>query len=198
MYSACIHACTTNIIMVGVDTIKENHPYLITLQKRNTEAEADYNKYMLGVDKLDQMMSYYSFLCKTIKWWRKVFWILEVATVNAYILYKVLAEKRGERPMSHLAFRWQLILSLSEPIRSSVTPRGRPGPQASDSIERLHPVPHFLQKGTKRRDCVVCSDREEGGSRHLSLYMCGTCTDKPSLCPVGCFQAYHTQRQYQQ
>ena len=57
----------------------------------------DYNTYMLGVDKLDQMMSYYSFLHKTVKWWRKVFfWILEVATVNAYIIYKVLAEKRGE------------------------------------------------------------------------------------------------------
>ena len=54
----------------------------------------DYNTYMLGVDKLDQMMSYYSFLHKTVKWWRKVFfWILEVATVNAYIIYKVLAEK---------------------------------------------------------------------------------------------------------
>ena len=159
----------------------------------------DYNKHMLGVDKLDQMMSYYSFLHKTIKWWRKVFfWILEVATVNAYILYKVLAEKRGERPMSHLAFRRRLILSLSEPIRSSVTPRARPGPRASDSIERLRQVPHFLQKGTKRRDCVVCSDREEGGTRHLSLYTCGTCTDKPSLCPAGCFQAYHTQRRYRQ
>ena len=74
----------------------------------------DYNEHMLGVDKLDQMMSYYSFLHKTIKWWRKVFfWVLEVATVNAYILYKVLAQKRGERPMSHLAFRRKLILSLS-------------------------------------------------------------------------------------
>ena len=61
----------------------------------------DYNKHMLGVDKLDQMISYYSFLHKTIKWWRKVFfWILEVATMNAYILYEVLVEKRGERLMS--------------------------------------------------------------------------------------------------
>ena len=40
------------------------------------------------------MMSYYSFLHKTIKWWRKVFfWVLKVATDNAYILYKVLAQK---------------------------------------------------------------------------------------------------------
>ena len=151
----------------------------------------DYNKHMLGVE-LVQMLSYYCFLHKTIKWWRKVvFWILEVATVNAYILHKMQAEKQEERPNTHLNFRRQLILSLSEPIRSSVNSRARPGSQVSD-IQRLRPVPHFLQKGTKRRDCVMCSDREEGGTRHLSLFMCGTCTDKPSLCPAGCFQAYHT------
>ena len=157
----------------------------------------DYNTYMLGVDKLDQMMSYYSFLHKTVKWWRKVFfWILEVATVNAYIIYEVLAEKRGERPMSHLAFRRKVILSLSEPIRSSVIPRARPGPRASSNVERLRQVPHYLKKGRKRRDCVVCSNREEGSTRHLSLYECDTCPNKPPLCPSGCFQAYHTQQQY--
>ena len=86
----------------------------------------DYNIYMLGVDKLDQLMSYYGFLHKSIRWWRKIFfWILEVAVINAYIIYKSLALQRGERPMSHLAFRRKLILSLSEPIRSSVIPRRR-------------------------------------------------------------------------
>ena len=32
-----------------------------------------YNRYMLGVDKLDHMMCYYSFIYKSVKWWRKVF-----------------------------------------------------------------------------------------------------------------------------
>ena len=54
----------------------------------------DYNEHMLGVDKLNQMMGYYSFLHRTIEWLCKVFfWVLEVATVNAYILHKVLAQK---------------------------------------------------------------------------------------------------------
>ena len=114
----------------------------------------DYNKHMLGVDKLDQLMSYYCFLHKSVKWWCKVFfWILEVAVVNAYIIYKELALKRGVKPMSHLAFRRRLIASLSEPIRSSVIPRARPGPQASTNVERLRPIPHFPQKGAKRKDC---------------------------------------------
>lgn len=159
---------------------------------------ADYNNYMLGVDKLDQFTSYYSFLHKSVKWWRKVFfWVLEVATVNAYIIYKELAMTNGERPMSHISFRRRLITTLSERIRT-VVPRARPGPRSADSAERLRPVPHFPQRGTKRRDCVVCSRREEGGTRHLTQYMCGTCSEKPSLCPSDCFQVYHTQRHYNQ
>ena len=48
----------------------------------------DYNQ---GVDKLDQIASYYSFLHKSVKWWRKVFfWLLEVAVINAFIIHKKL------------------------------------------------------------------------------------------------------------
>ena len=74
----------------------------------------DYNEFMLGVDKLDQLMSYYSFLHKSVKWWRKIFfWLLEVVVINAYIIHKELARLHGERPMSHWEFRRKLILSLS-------------------------------------------------------------------------------------
>ena len=157
----------------------------------------NYNLYMIGVDKLDQLMSYYSFLHKSIKWWRKVFfWVLEVAVINAYIINKVWAMRRGQKPMSHRAFCRRLIESLAEPIRSSVIPRARSGPNMAQNIERLHPVRHFLQMEEKRRDCVVCSNRQQGGTRHLTQYVCGTCPEKPSLCPAGCFEAYHTHKRY--
>ena len=156
----------------------------------------DYNLHMLGVDKLDQMMSYYSFLHKSV---RKVFFrILEVAVTNAYILYKQLALKQGQCPMSHLAFRHHLMNSLSEPLRSSAVPRARAGPHAPQNIERLHAVQHYMQKGEKTRDCMVCSNREEGGTRHLTLYYCSTCPNKPPLCPSGCFESYHTHKRYRQ
>lgn len=41
--------------------------------KEKPTAVADYNQYMLGMDKSDQLSSYYSFLHKRVKWWRKVF-----------------------------------------------------------------------------------------------------------------------------
>ena len=40
---------------------------------KKPEVVAEYNQFMLGVDKIDQMMSYYSFVRKLIEWWRKVF-----------------------------------------------------------------------------------------------------------------------------
>ena len=48
-----------------------------------------YNQNMNGVDVADQLDVYYSFQRKTLKWWRKVFfWLLEVAVVNSYLVYK--------------------------------------------------------------------------------------------------------------
>ena len=47
----------------------------------------EYNRYMGGVDKSDQLL-YYGFSHRTVKWWRQAFYhLLEVGAVNAYILY---------------------------------------------------------------------------------------------------------------
>ena len=49
-----------------------------------------YNTYMGGVDKGDQLMSYYGFSHRTVKWWRRAFFhLFENAIVNAYILYRL-------------------------------------------------------------------------------------------------------------
>ena len=45
-----------------------------------------YNMYMGGADKGDQLMSYYGFSHRTVKWWRRAFFhLFENAIVNAYI-----------------------------------------------------------------------------------------------------------------
>ena len=62
-----------------------------------------YNRYMLGVDKLDQMMCYYSFIHKSVKWWRKVFiWILELTVVNTYIIYQHTDKTKKCSPGIHM------------------------------------------------------------------------------------------------
>ena len=147
---------------------------------------------MYGVDKLDQLVSYYSFLHKSVKWWRKIFfWCLEVAVVNSYIIHQMKADK----PLTHIAYRREIVEELSEPLRSSCRVRSRPGPQRSQHMERLLPVRHFSAKGEKYRDCAVCSERRPG-KRRTTLHYCSTCSDMPYLCPSGCFESYHTKKHY--
>ena len=67
---------------------------------------------MLGVDRLDQRISYYQFIRKSVRWWRKVFfWIVEVMVVNAYILYSTHTD--APRKLSHKEFRRKLVLKTS-------------------------------------------------------------------------------------
>ena len=156
----------------------------------------DYNTHMMGVDRLDQLTSYYCFLRKSVKWWRKVFfWLTEVAVVNSYILYKNTPHQAGHTTIPHLEFRRQLIVALCSPLCS--IPRPRSGRRNQDqSLERLRPGNHFIARGRKRKDCRVCSKRREGQTRRLTPYFCSTCSDNPPLCPGDCFQRYHTRRSY--
>ena len=49
----------------------------------------EYNQHMSEVDRLDQMISYYPFTRKTMKWPKKVFfYLLEISLYNSFVLYK--------------------------------------------------------------------------------------------------------------
>ena len=46
----------------------------------------DYQAFMRGVDKADQMISYYNIARQSRKWWKRVFaYLVEVAALNAYV-----------------------------------------------------------------------------------------------------------------
>ena len=58
------------------------------------------DRYSQGIG--DQYGVYYSIETKSKKWWRKlVFWLLEVAIMNLYILYKETVVS----PLSHVDYR---------------------------------------------------------------------------------------------
>ena len=142
---------------------------------------------MLGVDKIDQMMSYYSFVRKSIKWWRKVFfWLLDMSVVNSFIIYRHIISGRSNTQLqeAHLNFRRSIIDDLVKPLVTISPP-----PRITNTLQRLNSRPHFPKKMTKRRDCVVCSDRDI--QRHLTQFICETCEDQPALCPDNCFKRYH-------
>ena len=144
---------------------------------------------MLGVDRLDQRMSYYQFVRKSVRWWRKVFfWMVEVAVVNSYILYSAHTDAR--RKLSHKEFRRELVLALCEEQRSATSHRP-PSRRRDQTLERLRGS-HYPDTAAVRRDCCVCSVRDPGGQRRLTTSICGTCSDHPHLCVGECFRRYHT------
>ena len=151
-----------------------------------------YNHFMNGVDRADQYTVYYSFIRRSVKWWRKVFfWVMEVAAVNSYINFKC----HTIRPCSHRDFRLSVIRDLASAHMLSAPPRGlgrrvtHQQARAGD-LDRLNGR-HFLDKGTAQRDCLVCSHQSQG-SRRRTTFFCKTCTLHPPLCPTTCFERYHT------
>lgn len=157
----------------------------------------DYSKYMMGVDLADQIMQYYTFLRRSIKWWRKLtIHYINLALMNAYILYR----KFGDPKLTHEQFRLSVANSLFEQGRlttTAATPIVRP--EREQSLERLTarhfpsvvPAKMHAVKKIPYRECVVCRARSRGYKKHRawSKYWCKECG--VVLC-AECFQDYHT------
>ena len=125
-----------------------------------TGVVADYNLHMIGVDKMDQIASYYSFTHKTVKWWRKVFfWLLQVAVVNTYIIHKKLQLSVEMPAKSHTMLHCEVLMELCRPLMQLQKPPTRV--YSDHSLERLQKVQCFSTKRIKRKDCCVCNSRDE-------------------------------------
>ena len=78
-----LYYITITIIIIHLHILRRT-----SAMKEKPAVIADYNTYMLGVDKMDQLVSYYSFTHKSVKWWRKVFsgyWRLPQSIHISYI-----------------------------------------------------------------------------------------------------------------
>ena len=148
-----------------------------------------YNQSMNGVDRADQNSVYYSFIRKSRKWWRKLFfWLIEVTTVNSYILYQFHPQANRRQVIENLAVRY---LYTIPPRPRPGRPRKRPLTEGDGDSLRLNGKCHFPGKLSTSKECTVCSDRSKN-NRHRSLYYCKTCPSQPPLCVTPCFEKYHT------
>ena len=168
------------------------------------EPIVEYVSKMGGVDKGDQLMSYYSFLRKSVKWWRKLFvHMVNMLMLNAFILH----DKFGENKVTHEGFREIIVKYLVE--EGATTCNLTLPPQISrryDEDTRLSErhFPSYIPQaiGAKRarpsRPCHVCSQlpRVDGVklSNKWTSYWCKDC--KKPLCIEYCFKAFHTYKDY--
>ena len=117
----------------------------------------DYNIYIVGVNKSDQLVIYYGFRRWSKKWLKRVFFhLIELEMVNAYTLYCYNTPKK-ER-LTHLPFRLAVALSLLCDAQPIPPPQHVPSPGTANISLGLTGC-HFPEPAGGRPDCKVCSDR---------------------------------------
>jgi hypothetical protein len=168
----------------------------------------DYNSYMGGTDKMDQLSSYYDFPHRATKWYMMVYhYLREVCLVNAYILYTQYMNTTHVKPLSTIEFRCKVVEGLVAGYERHPAADEDQDPDNEEGgvLRRDHTAGltdnfrltgrHFLEivPGGSKPDCVVCSDRK-AKQRHQTCLRCKQC-QKP-LCPASCFERFHTVKNY--
>ena len=194
-----------------ISTIHNNS--MVPIQRRSRFAEGgreviskpqcivEYNCHMGGVDLSDQMISYYSFSHRSVKWWKHVFFhLIDTTIVNAYILYS--QSTQSSRKLTHVNFRIELAKGLFQQADEEIEALSIDPSSQSGSRSEAVPPPlrmtgrHFPEKvpptpsgRPAQLECALCS-RKKGRSRVTTTYRCKTCVK--ALCIVPCFELYHT------
>jgi hypothetical protein len=177
-----------------------------------------YNKHMGAVDRADALRSYLSVAAVTNKWWMAVFfWVLDVAAVNAWIMY---VELKGlsdhEKATGRADFQDELVAGLAlwtvdgqqplalavggkrrrtsataagtaQAVRYSKKPFGKYN-KAKPPACRLENVQHMQVEWNKYSNCVVCASLKERSQVQSGCAYC-----KCYLCPKH-FKPFHSKR----
>lgn len=149
-----------------------------------------YNKSTAGVDKHDQMASYYPLKRKPIKWWKKLFfWSFQMGLVNAYKLYKL------SNPSDSISFlKYMMTIAKTLPTLRD----GSDDPAAANEPQRFMDGDHFPLrirptegKAKPTRRCIHCSSKpgpDGKKPRKETSWLCQEC--QVPLC-IECFKSYH-------
>jgi hypothetical protein len=109
------------------------------------------------------MLSYYSFKRKTIKWWKKLLFLLfDLVVVNAHILHSNTTKKKNVAVIFYEKFADGLLASAGTEIQVE----GQTSIPAGRLVGRDHflykiPATHAKVEGTSQRSCRVCAPDQE-------------------------------------
>ena len=169
-------------------------------------AEFDYQQFMRGVDRGDQVMKPHNAARKSRKAWKKLFsYGLEISIMNAFIIEDSFQphSRPGHCNRTFLDFCLELAAQLiaNQSFRKKIG-RAPSLPESDIDSLRLNGKSHEISYKEKRLDCVVCAEVVRVNSLDLNQcnksYICVTCGNKP-LCinsNRNCWQKWHSLRQY--
>ncbi len=194
--SAWLDRKTVNVMATGCDPTMTGT--VLRRQKDGSRKEVscpvavvDYNKYMGGVDRGDQLRGYYQSNFKSRKFYRYIaHFLFGVAVTNSFILYKL--NNPGIKHINIKSFREKLALQLTE----NYCTRQKAGRCGGQYLTLLS-VQHFPRKfestaGTerKREKCTSCLRKKQCKN---TQWFCPEC--KVWLCHTGgdddCFRLWN-------
>ncbi|XP_030585237.1 activating transcription factor 7-interacting protein 1 isoform X2 [Archocentrus centrarchus] len=113
-------------------------------------AVKDYNQHMVGLDLSDQLIGYYDILHKMKKWYKRFFFhAVDIAIVNAFILYQAQCKVKGQVPTHQKAFRETLAVELLSVGTQQSTPQ-------QEHLESHHRLVHIADSGEKTSGRLKC------------------------------------------
>ena len=157
---------------------------------------SQYNRFMRGVDRGDQLRGYYKTKTKCRKMYKYIFWFLfDMVITNSYILYKHY--RLGTVQTQTIPFK-EFRLRLADLLIGDYCSRKRPGrPYAVTQhppVQLLHVPVKRMDGGegdrTKRSKCLLCTRNKK---RKDTCWNCKGCNIP--LCftgfPNDCFTLWH-------
>lgn len=184
------------------------HPEMVTsrnrlgVESRKPKEVVEYNTYMSGIDRVDQMISYYSCPRKTIRWYKKmIFHLLDVTVWNAYYIFRSCVKPNE----NYITFKEALIRQLldigdtnkSVPKlflnKTTKVSTANPSPNDTETNAPQHflakiPIPENYKRKTYFLRCKQCSQNKK---RKETSWYCKTCVTSTPLCPGKCFEEWH-------
>ena len=125
----------------------------------------DYQAYMRGVGRGDQLIGYHNVGRRSKKWWKRVFYyVVQVAALNAYVRMFLISMHTlaGTGGTTYLAYKIALAEKPVGSFRGRRQP-GRPRSLEHQQLGRLNiSLGHWPEVLQEKRDCAVCSKVQEG------------------------------------
>ena len=165
-----------------------------------------YNKFMGGVDRGDQLRSYYHVRLKSRKFYKYVFWFLfDVVVTNSHILSRY-AITTNPGPISKQSLK-NFRLKLASQLIGSYCSRVRVGrrrlhslplpPSTGESSQQRALLNHLPRKAKSTR-CLYCCKIRRPTQRRETVWYCPGCEGQPPLCLSGrddgsdCYSLWHS------
>lgn len=117
-----------------------------SIRVRQPKAIDDYNSYMNGVDRSDQIIGKSTALRKYMEWWKTLFFhMIDIAVVNSFILFQIhragnrnVPELKRPQKYSVAGFREELVRQLAGLEEYGQPPVFNPSAKDPGDFETVH------------------------------------------------------------